>query len=111
MTMIDTAFLIPALTHAIIVGFAALIHGTIGIGFPLIATPLLARVTDVRTAILLLVLSNWRHDAQGSRKSRRLITFPGSFSLFPKFCQAPSCFFLRICSMIPSSLGFSVIKF
>ncbi len=53
MTMLDSASL---LTHAVIIGFAALVHGTIGIGFPLIATPLLALMTDVRTAILMLVL-------------------------------------------------------
>jgi len=39
-----------------IVTLAALIHGAIGVGFPLVATPLLALVSDVRTAILLLVL-------------------------------------------------------
>jgi len=37
-------------------GFAASVHGAVGIGFPLIATPLLAMVTDVRTAILVLVI-------------------------------------------------------
>ncbi|MCG8615899.1 MAG: sulfite exporter TauE/SafE family protein [Desulfobacterales bacterium] len=41
---------------ALIMGFAALIHGAAGIGFPLIATPLLAMGTDVRSAILILVL-------------------------------------------------------
>ncbi len=41
---------------AMIIGFAAVVHGAVGIGFPLIATPLLAMVTDVKTAILLLVL-------------------------------------------------------
>ena len=40
----------------VIIAFAALVHGTIGIGFPLIATPLLAVFTDVRSAILLLVI-------------------------------------------------------
>ncbi len=40
----------------VIIAFAALVHGTIGIGFPLIATPLLAIFTDVRSAILLLVI-------------------------------------------------------
>jgi uncharacterized membrane protein YfcA len=39
-----------------IIALAALVHGTIGIGFPLIATPLLSLLTDVRTAIVLLVL-------------------------------------------------------
>ena len=48
--------LVTAIAYAGIIGFAAMLHGTIGIGFPLIATPLLALLTDVRTAILLLVL-------------------------------------------------------
>jgi uncharacterized membrane protein YfcA len=39
-----------------VTAFAALVHGTIGIGFPLIATPLLALFSDVRTAMLLLVV-------------------------------------------------------
>jgi uncharacterized membrane protein YfcA len=35
---------------------AALVHGTFGLGFPLVATPLLALVTDVRSAVLLSLL-------------------------------------------------------
>lgn len=53
---IDPTPLISVLIQAGIVAFAALVHGTIGIGFPMIATPLLALISDVRTAILLLVL-------------------------------------------------------
>jgi len=45
-----------ALAYAGITILAAMVHGALGIGFPLIATPLLAMLTDVRTAILLLVL-------------------------------------------------------
>lgn len=37
----------------LIVAFSGLVHGTIGIGFPLIATPLLSLVFDVRVAIML----------------------------------------------------------
>jgi uncharacterized membrane protein YfcA len=44
------------LAMALITGFAGLVHGAIGLGFPLIATPLLALMTDVRMAILLLLL-------------------------------------------------------
>lgn len=39
-----------------IVIFAAFIHGTLGIGFPLVSTPLIALFVDVRTAILILVI-------------------------------------------------------
>lgn len=35
-----------------IVFLAALIHGSVGFGFPMIATPLIALVTDVQTAII-----------------------------------------------------------
>ena len=36
--------------------FAGLVHGTLGLGFPLIATPLVALISDVRSAILVLLL-------------------------------------------------------
>lgn len=56
MAFISTIPFLTALIYGGIIGFASLIHGTIGIGFPMVATPLLAMITDVRTAILLLVL-------------------------------------------------------
>ena len=39
-----------------IILFAGLVHGTLGLGFPMIATPLLAIFFDVRTAILITLL-------------------------------------------------------
>lgn len=41
---------------ALIFFFAAFVHGSIGFGFPLIATPLLALTTDLQTAILLTLI-------------------------------------------------------
>lgn len=38
------------------VALAALVHGSFGVGFPLVATPLLALGTDVRSAVLLTLL-------------------------------------------------------
>ncbi len=38
--------------------FAAVAHGAIGFGFPLISTPLVALLTDVRTAVLTTLLPN-----------------------------------------------------
>jgi hypothetical protein len=40
---------------AIVAGFA---HGTLGFGFPLISTPLVALLVDVKTAVLVTVLPN-----------------------------------------------------
>jgi len=39
-------------TLAIILFIASLVHGSIGFGFPMIATPLLALTTDIQTAII-----------------------------------------------------------
>ena len=36
--------------------FAGLIHGTLGLGFPMVATPILAAMMDVRSAILITLL-------------------------------------------------------
>ncbi len=36
--------------------FAGLVHGTLGLGFPMVATPMLAIPFDVRTAILITLL-------------------------------------------------------
>lgn len=47
---------LTAIIYAAITGAAALVHGALGIGFPMVATPLLAMVVDVRTAVLILVI-------------------------------------------------------
>ena len=68
---------IPLVTWLIfiaIISLAGLVHGTLGLGFPLVAMPLLALFLDVRSAILLTLLptvavniasilygGNWRH--------------------------------------------------
>ena len=41
-----------------ILGFAGFVHGTLGVGFPLTATPLLALFMDVQTAILITLFPN-----------------------------------------------------
>jgi uncharacterized membrane protein YfcA len=43
------------LMAAVIAG-AGLVHGTLGLGFPMVATPMLALATDVRSAILITLL-------------------------------------------------------
>ncbi len=48
------ALLLIALIGVIL--FSALVHGTLGLGFPLVATPLLATMMDVRSAILVTLL-------------------------------------------------------
>ena len=45
-------------TAAAIITLAGLAHGTLGFGFPLISTPLVALLVDVKTAVLLTVVPN-----------------------------------------------------
>jgi uncharacterized membrane protein YfcA len=42
----------------VVVTLAGLVHGTFGLGFPMVATPVLALLTDVQTAILLTLAPN-----------------------------------------------------
>jgi len=44
------------LATLIVIVVAAMVHGTLGLGFPLIATPMLAVIFDVRSAIVLTLL-------------------------------------------------------
>ena len=48
--------LLLPVSYAVIISLAAVIHGAVGIGFPMVATPLLAMITDVKAAVLILVL-------------------------------------------------------
>jgi hypothetical protein len=52
----DPINLATALLLLGIVAFAGLVHGTLGLGFPMIATPLLAMFTDVLSAMLIVLV-------------------------------------------------------
>lgn len=56
---LDTLFA-PAMIAAlvVIVVIAAIAHGAVGFGFPLISTPLVALLVDVKTAVLVTVVPN-----------------------------------------------------
>lgn len=41
---------------AVVIAFSALVQGTLGMGFPMVATPLIALVSDMRSAIILVLL-------------------------------------------------------
>jgi uncharacterized protein len=40
----------------LVIAFAGLVQGALGLGFPIVATPLIALVTDIRTAIIVVLL-------------------------------------------------------
>lgn len=56
MTGADWPSIAIILAQCLVVAMGGLVHGTLGIGFPLLATPLLALFTDVRTAVLVLLI-------------------------------------------------------
>ena len=56
MTEIDLLLAEHLVAVLAILATASFVHGLLGIGFPLLSTPLLALFTDVRTAMLLLLI-------------------------------------------------------
>jgi uncharacterized membrane protein YfcA len=55
MITLDSLPLASILIAAAAIAFAGLVHGTLGFGFPLVATPLIALVTGIKTAVILVV--------------------------------------------------------
>ncbi len=41
---------------AVVLALAGLVQGTLGVGFPMVATPMIAAVTDMRTAVIVVLL-------------------------------------------------------
>lgn len=82
---------------AFILFFSALIQGSIGFGFPLISTPLLAMVTDMKTAVLYVAIPTL------------LINIISIFSE-GNFLQALKRFYpLAIMGMIGSAIGTQIL--
>jgi uncharacterized membrane protein YfcA len=76
MIMLEVILEGPVIAALLAVAFGGLVHGTLGIGFPMVATPLIALVTDVKTAILLTLVPtlivNVLSIARGGRWSESL---------------------------------------
>jgi uncharacterized membrane protein YfcA len=58
----------PAVAAAVVVFLVGILKGAVGFGVPTVATPLLALVMDVKTAVALLVVPNIVMDAFQSRR-------------------------------------------
>jgi uncharacterized membrane protein YfcA len=65
--------------------FAGLVHGTLGLGFPMVATPMLAAFFDVRTAILITLLPTVAVNLASIWNSRNSLDSVGRFSLLIGF--------------------------
>jgi hypothetical protein len=84
---------------SIIVFISSLVHGSIGFGFPMIATPLLAMVTDIKTAIVYIAIPTL------------LINLISIYSE-GNFLQAVKRFYpLAITAMVGSGIGTLILIF
>lgn len=93
---LNTYFLI---IFSAIIFISSLVHGTVGFGFPMIATPLLAIVTDVKTAILYIAIPTL------------LINLISIYSE-GNFLQAVKRFYpIAILGMIGSAIGTQILIF
>ena len=60
--------------------FAGLVHGTLGLGFPMVATPMLATMMDVRSAILVTLLPTMAVNVASIFNSRASIASARGFA-------------------------------
>src|SRR5438876_9100359 len=65
--------------------FAGLIHGALGFGFPFVATPLIAIATDMRTAVITLVMPTLAITVVNIAKSGPLVPVLKRFWKIPFF--------------------------
>src|SRR5262245_48288287 len=59
MTGLDALPLLAIVWIVLALAAAGLVHGTLGLGFPLVATPLIALITDIKTAVVLVAPATW----------------------------------------------------
>jgi len=70
--------------------FAAFVHGSIGFGFPMLATPLLALVTDLQTAIILTLLPSFIINLVSILSEGNLLTASRRYLLLALFAMLGS---------------------
>ena len=70
--------------------FAAFIHGSIGLGFPMVATPLLALVTDIQTAIILTIIPSFLTNLVSIRSEGNILSASHRYLSLALFVMAGS---------------------
>jgi len=66
--------------------FAGLVHGTLGLGFPMVATPILATMMDVRSAILVTLLPTMAVNIASIASNRAALASTRPFVPLVGFC-------------------------
>jgi hypothetical protein len=70
MTSLDALPLIAIAWIVLALAAAGLVHGTLGLGFPLVATPLIALITDIKTAVVLVAPATFGRGHRGDSHRR-----------------------------------------
>ena len=94
--------------------FAGLVHGTLGLGFPMVATPMLAVFFDVRTAILITLLPTVSVNLASIWNSRNSLDSVRRFSLLIGFVLPGSlvgAYILAIADPAPFRLALAGLIF
>ena len=94
--------------------FAGLVHGTLGLGFPMVATPMLAVFFDVRTAILITLLPTVAVNLASIWNSRNSLDSVRRFSLLIGFVLPGSlvgAYILAIADPAPFRLALAGLIF
>ena len=95
-----------------IILFAGLVHGTLGLGFPMVATPMLAVFFDVRAAILITLLPTVAVNLASIWNSRASLDSIGRFSPLIGFVLAGSltgAYILAIADPAPFRLALAAL--
>ena len=103
---------LPAWTLAWIAGVMLLsgfIHGVIGLGFPIVATPLLTLVLDLKTAILVSVVPTFVLTLINAFRGGRLRESVGRFWYLPLCLAVGSYFGTRLLIVAPSEPFLAVL--
>jgi uncharacterized membrane protein YfcA len=86
----------------IVIALAGLLQGALGLGFPMLATPLIAAVTDMRTAVILVLLPCLVCVATNIARTGAVRPVLAEFWMMPFYVVAGSALGTRIFIAYPS---------
>lgn len=85
-----------------VIAFAALVQGALGLGFPMVATPLIALVTDIRSAVILVLLPCVAAIVANVTKGNQLRPVLAEFWVMPLYALADAVIGTRLFIAFPA---------
>jgi uncharacterized membrane protein YfcA len=81
---------------ALVIAFAGFVQGALGLGFPIVATPLIAMATDIRTAVIVVLLPCVATIVLTMIKAPRLSEAAARFWMMPLYAFAGAAIGTRL---------------